>query len=809
MHSDGDDAADHEICPAIESNQTLGDPLEALQPDPCIRPYWRPTPAPTHCDWRLQLRRDAAGKVTPGGILVVAFAGLGVSDAPAFEFGAALARYPQIHQLFLRDSNLQWYVPNREWYASVVRAAAEASGASKLVFLGASAGGWGALLLQARFFPEAYVAAFSAQAFLDTDTRLDEEDDRWAPYVNHLNKVVAIKASSGGSSGVAGNGEVEAAGALLNLLQSPRLARVPPSSRHQPPRLEAHYNVHHYLDARHAAHLRRLAFSPTRRSSPTPPQSSNVGDKEDGEDEDDEEAVLRVRCVPHDGPAGDEAHALAKHLRDRGVLDHILDAFLLESHRDDSNTGGKSGGSSLIAVDATAPLFAPFAAAAPTAGAFAGAVAGAATCHSDSDSDQAEESERIAVYEKAALDLEAADVARVSALLLQSYMETRPTNHQAYAAWKNDVMEELTGTRNMLINEAWQQNSVLWQCLKEEPVVAAAPCAEATPLFDYLEVGGLPVPRFDLDLLRTVLTGRPSRSPSTSRSMSSNRHSTQGQGIGEGTGNAQSDDALCLRPALPSAALAAARYALTEVGFFLLRPSTSKSDIVHLRNDQHRNTRPGFPRATAQRVAECYAQCAAMAAAPLAQKQGSWSLEAALKQGLLGGWRRGETALIHCDSFRCAVEDLSIAAKHCSGNSGRCDNDLPATGPALTDPKKGSAAAAAAAAASAAPVEPTVAPSAADVMAAAAAGCGGCLSKRHLWPEEDALPGFKAALHGYAQALSEDAAPAVMGLLEEALCLPRAYLSSQCSPGNALSYLTTRVYPPDDSEAGTLGMRMQ
>ena len=627
-----------------------GDELEVLPPDLSPRPYWRPEPAPTHSDWRLALHSDTDKRVVSGGILVVAFAGLGVSDKPSYEFETILKLYPRTHQLFLRDSNLQWYVPNRAWFASVIRAASEASGATKLVFLGASAGGWGALLLQALFFPEAHVAAFSPQAFLDTATRVNEEDDRWAPYINHLNKSTCSgTVNEGTSNGVASS--------PLNLLQDSSLAVVEPSSQGPPPRLEVHYNINHYLDARHATYLRRLSFKPAKECESTPPR-------------------LRVRCVPQDGPHGDEAHALAKHLRNQGDLVHILDAFILGS--DSRNSGISTSSINQTTKIAAVPSLLP--------------------SSSDSNADHRS-------------------------------VDTDSGNGIKYDTTTQEV----------------------------------SPCAEETPLFDYEDVNGVLVPRFDLDLLRTAL-----RSSSTVDSDSSACKKP------------------CLRPALPDATLTAARYALSEVGFFLLKPSTDE-----LSTNNHTKS-PSFPRATEQRVADCYAQCAAMASMPLTQKQDRWSLEAAREQGLLGGWRRGESDLIYCDSFRCAVEELPTSLERVNESSEE-GLDVPAT--VAND------------------AMPTTAPSAADVTAAAMSGRGGCLGKRHLWPDPHVLPGFRDALHGYAQALSGDAGLAVLGLLEEALCLPREYISNKCSPGNALSYLTTRVYPPaspdDDSAAGTLGMRMQ
>jgi hypothetical protein len=158
-----------------------GDEMDLAATDSHPHPFWRQPPPAGHRDWLLRLRRDGTGVVVRGGVLAVAFAGLGEAAAPVFEFKGALlgqtsAGGAHHHCLFLRDSNLQWYLPNRAFFAAVIGAAAAAAGAARLVFVGASAGGFAALFFQARYFPAADVAAFSPQAFLDSATREHEED---------------------------------------------------------------------------------------------------------------------------------------------------------------------------------------------------------------------------------------------------------------------------------------------------------------------------------------------------------------------------------------------------------------------------------------------------------------------------------------------------------------------------------------------------------------------------------------------------------------------------------------------------------
>jgi len=157
--------------------EAAGDELGMTIDDPHPHPYWRAQPQLGHRDWLLRLNRGLDGRVVPGGALVVAFAGLGEGSAPSFEFKSALLQNAGAsHHLFLRDSNLQWYLPNREYFVSVITAATAAASASRLLFIGASAGGFAALFFQACYFPSADVAAFSPQAFLDAPTREEEGD---------------------------------------------------------------------------------------------------------------------------------------------------------------------------------------------------------------------------------------------------------------------------------------------------------------------------------------------------------------------------------------------------------------------------------------------------------------------------------------------------------------------------------------------------------------------------------------------------------------------------------------------------------
>ena len=75
---------------STDMENSNGDQLDDVLLDLSPRPYWRPEPASTHSDWRLILHRDTEEQVVTGGILVVAFAGLGNSDKPAYEFESVL-----------------------------------------------------------------------------------------------------------------------------------------------------------------------------------------------------------------------------------------------------------------------------------------------------------------------------------------------------------------------------------------------------------------------------------------------------------------------------------------------------------------------------------------------------------------------------------------------------------------------------------------------------------------------------------------------------------------------------------------------
>lgn len=165
-----------------------GERVEVAQ-EATVPPFWRSRPSYPGSDYLLHLRR-ASGRIdqrVQGGPLVVSFSGLGDDPAqPNFEFQNALSPFASVaHRLFLRDSDIQWYVTRRHYFVDVIRASCALAVASRLVFVGASAGGWAALFFQSKFFPAAAALAFSPQCFLDSETRAFEEDVSSPTWMGH------------------------------------------------------------------------------------------------------------------------------------------------------------------------------------------------------------------------------------------------------------------------------------------------------------------------------------------------------------------------------------------------------------------------------------------------------------------------------------------------------------------------------------------------------------------------------------------------------------------------------------------------
>src|SRR4051812_46839502 len=117
---------------------------------------------------------------------------------PAFEFFSLLAREdPEVKRVFVRDLRQAWYQHGVEGagatvpeVASHLRDLAGRSGAERVVTIGASAGGFGAILFGALIGANE-IHAFSPQTFLDNRHR--------ALYLDRSNRaqIAALRASSG------------------------------------------------------------------------------------------------------------------------------------------------------------------------------------------------------------------------------------------------------------------------------------------------------------------------------------------------------------------------------------------------------------------------------------------------------------------------------------------------------------------------------------------------------------------------------------------------------------------------------------
>lgn len=135
-----------------------------------------------------------------GSTLLIAFGGMmgKFAGMPAFEFFSLLAREdPEVKRIFVRDVRQAWYQHGVEGagagvpqVASHLRELAADSGAARVVTIGASAGGFGAILFGALIGADE-VHAFSPQTFLDRRHR--------ALYLDRSNRaqIAALRASSG------------------------------------------------------------------------------------------------------------------------------------------------------------------------------------------------------------------------------------------------------------------------------------------------------------------------------------------------------------------------------------------------------------------------------------------------------------------------------------------------------------------------------------------------------------------------------------------------------------------------------------
>lgn len=139
-----------------------------------------------------------------GSTLLIAFGGMmgKFAGMPAFEFFSLLAREDiEVKRVFVRDLRQAWYQHGVEGagssvpeVASHLRELADRSGAERVVTIGASAGGFGAILFGALIGADE-VHAFSPQTFLDRRRR--------ALYLDRSNRsqIAALRASSGATGG--------------------------------------------------------------------------------------------------------------------------------------------------------------------------------------------------------------------------------------------------------------------------------------------------------------------------------------------------------------------------------------------------------------------------------------------------------------------------------------------------------------------------------------------------------------------------------------------------------------------------------
>lgn len=192
-----------------------------------------------------------------GRTLLVAFGGLlnQIGQIPVFEFMSLVeAEDPAAKRVFLRDLHQVWYQRGVDGTGDTVpqvadwlRALTRRSGAKRVVMLGASAGGFAAILFGALAGADE-VHAFGPQTFLDRPRRARYRDFRFAPQIK------ALRADPAADR---------------------RFFDVRPSleTSPDPPRVVIHFSSGDRLDVRHARRLERL---PTVELRPYPFDEHNV-----------------------------------------------------------------------------------------------------------------------------------------------------------------------------------------------------------------------------------------------------------------------------------------------------------------------------------------------------------------------------------------------------------------------------------------------------------------------------------------------------------------------------------------------------
>lgn len=210
-------------------------------------------------------------------VLAVAFGGMmmSVGGIPPFEFFRILSGVAPVKKLFLRDHAQSWYhrgvralADDIEGTEAWIRRIVADTNPSRLVMLGASAGGYGALLF-GRLLGAAEVHAFAPQTFLSADLRRRYDDPRWPAEWSDLMRSGRYQRRYGD---------------LLRLFE-------------RTPAMGTRFVVHYCQDERlDAAHAERLG------------QHSDV----------------ELRAYEHGG------HEMVKHLRKRGELRPLLQELLSE-----------------------------------------------------------------------------------------------------------------------------------------------------------------------------------------------------------------------------------------------------------------------------------------------------------------------------------------------------------------------------------------------------------------------------------------------------------------------------------------------
>ena len=214
----------------------------------------------------------------PSSVLAIAFGGMGmrVGGTPYFEFFRMLESTAKTKQIFVRDSHRCWYHRGIVDVAECIDGVREElsrvvadSGVTRVIMLGASAGGYAALLF-ASLLGVAEVHAFAPQTFISPELRARYRDGRWED-------LIASLMESGGYQ--------PAFGDLRPVVERACLGDT---------RFVIHYCKKHRLDTIHA---RRL------------------------------ESFSRVELRRHD----EGGHAIANHMRETGELQPLLRNLLRDT----------------------------------------------------------------------------------------------------------------------------------------------------------------------------------------------------------------------------------------------------------------------------------------------------------------------------------------------------------------------------------------------------------------------------------------------------------------------------------------------